>query len=110
MLQRKHLTMEGLRETVAIRASMNQGLPDKLKTAFPDITPQDRSVVTNQEIPDPNWLAGFTAGEGCLYVNFGQNSNYKTGFQVQLKFIITQHSRDKQLMVNIVNYLDCGYI
>jgi hypothetical protein len=34
--------MEGLREIVAIKASMNLGLSDELKSAFPDITPAIR--------------------------------------------------------------------
>ena len=54
MLERKHLTMEGLRKIIAIKASMNRGLPDKLKTAFSDITPTDRPLVANQKIPNPN--------------------------------------------------------
>ena len=39
---------------------MNLGLSDVLKTAFPDITPVVRPLVVDQEIKDPNWLAGFS--------------------------------------------------
>ena len=39
-IQRKeHLTLSGLQAIVAIRASMNWGLSQKLKLAFPDIVP-----------------------------------------------------------------------
>ena len=31
-----------------------------------------------------------------------------TGFTVQLKFQLTQHSRDKQLMEYLIAYLECG--
>ena len=31
----EHLTLEGLRLIVALKASMNQGLSDELKLAFP---------------------------------------------------------------------------
>jgi len=43
-----------------------------LKESFPDqlLTPTPRSLVINQNIEDPNWLAGFTAGEGSFYVQF----------------------------------------
>jgi len=30
------------------------------------------------------------------------------GYQIKLKFIITQHSRDSQLMSSLVQYLNCG--
>ena len=36
---REHLTKDGLRKIVAIRAAMNLGLPYKLKLAFPDVVP-----------------------------------------------------------------------
>ena len=32
------------------------------------------------------------------------------GYQVQLRFQITQQSRDKFLMERLVSYLDCGFI
>ena len=34
---KKHLTLEGLQEIVSIRASLNKGLPERLKLAFPKI-------------------------------------------------------------------------
>ena len=52
---KEHLTLEGLKKTLALKASINKGdLPDNIKAAFPDITPTDRPLVTNQKIPDPN--------------------------------------------------------
>ena len=38
-----------------------------------------------------------------------ENKNFKTGFQVQLKFIISQHARDEQLMKSLIKYFECGY-
>ncbi|OTA71343.1 hypothetical protein M434DRAFT_402737 [Hypoxylon sp. CO27-5] len=38
------------------------------------------------------------------------SSTHKLGYQVGLRFQITQHSKDKVLMENIVNYLECGYL
>ena len=35
MKRKEHVTPEGLRKIVAIKASMNWGLSDKLKVAFP---------------------------------------------------------------------------
>jgi hypothetical protein len=36
MLDKKHNTLEGIEEIVKFRASLNLGLPDYLKEAFPN--------------------------------------------------------------------------
>ena len=51
---KEHLTHEGLSKIVGIKASINKGLPDQLKEAFPDVEPINRPLVVNKEIPDPN--------------------------------------------------------
>ena len=51
LLQNKnHLTMEGLRKIVGIKASMNKGLSEELKAAFPDTISVPRPLVKDQEI------------------------------------------------------------
>lgn len=52
--RKEHLAMEGLNQIVAIRASVNLGLSEKLKEAFPDVVPVNRPPVTDQKIHDPN--------------------------------------------------------
>jgi len=46
---------------------------------------------------------------GCFYIDIAVSSS-KVGARVQLKFKITQHSRDTLLMESLVKYLDCGQI
>lgn len=106
--QKDHLTSEGVQKIVNIRASMNLGLSDNLKKAFPNTTPVSRPLVLDQEIKDPNWLAGFTGGEGSFMVQMQKSLTHKTGFGINLKFQITQHVRDIDLMNKIVQYLNCG--
>lgn len=48
-----HLNTEGLIKILSIKASMNRGLADGLKYAFPDIIPVARPLVKNHIIPDP---------------------------------------------------------
>ena len=47
-------SIEGIKNIVSIRASMNNGLTDTLKINFPDITPAPRQIVSFYGIPDPN--------------------------------------------------------
>ena len=108
-IQRKeHLTLEGLRQIVAIKAAMNLGLSEKLKVAYPDVFPVERPLVEVPKTIDPQWLAGFTSGEGCFIIVIKASKTYSVGFQVILVFVITQHLRDQQLLFCIMEYLGCG--
>ena len=61
---KQHLTLAGLHEIVAIKAAMNLGLSESLKTAFPNVVPRIRPLAN---IPaagfmlNPEWVAGFAA-------------------------------------------------
>jgi hypothetical protein len=50
----EHVTAEGLRQILSLRASMNKGLPEKLKADFPDIIPVPRPLILSQDIKDPH--------------------------------------------------------
>ena len=54
MNKKEHLTTDGLRKIVSLRASINNGLPLQLQTAFVDIKPVERPEVENfTETLDP---------------------------------------------------------
>ena len=108
-LKKEHLTPEGLRKILGRRASMNWGLSNKQKSAFPDIVPVERPKVDSPLTIDPNWLAGFTSAEGCFLINTFK-SKAKQGETVRLIFQLTQHSRDEKLIRRIPAYLNCGNI
>lgn len=109
MINRKeHLTMEGLQKIVSIRAALNMGLSDRLKSAFPNVETAIRLKVEDQKIKDPYWLAGFSEGEGCFNVSNIKYKFTKSGVQIILRFKITQHIRDSVLMKNIIDDFDCG--
>ena len=70
-----------MRQIVAIRASMNLGLSDKLKLSFPDVVQVERPLVELPQTIDPQWLAGFTDAEGCFFVVVTK-SQTRVGFAV----------------------------
>ena len=49
-----HLSIEGLHQIINIKASMNLGLSDMLKSEFNKFTPVERPVINTENIPDPN--------------------------------------------------------
>jgi hypothetical protein len=53
IIQRKeHLTPEGFRKILSIKASLNLGLSETLKQTFPEIVPVSRPKIEDQIIPD----------------------------------------------------------
>ena len=100
-----HLTVEGLNQIVNLKASMNLGLSDKLKSEFSGYQKVERPVINyDNAYIDPFWLSGFVSAEGNFDVRIPK-TNSKTGYRVQLRFRITQHLRDIKLMEKIVQYL-----
>ncbi len=106
----KHLLMEGLQAIVNIRASIKLGLSEDLKKAFPNTVPVSRPIIDKKDriIPHPEWVAGFTTGEGCFYIQTKKGRN-KVGVGFLLVFQITQHLRDKDLLRSLVDYFKYGH-
>jgi len=51
--RKEHLTPEGLQKIINLKASLNQGLSDTLKAAYPNITAIVRPLTIDQIIPSP---------------------------------------------------------
>ena len=107
---KQHLSEEGLRKIVSIRASLNWGLSPVLEDSFANIIPYPRPSVSDFKIKDPQWLAGFTSAEGCFLIRIIKAASYGTGCQVLLVFKLTQDTRDEQLIRSLVDYLGCGKV
>jgi len=50
------------------------------------------------------------SAEGCFLVKIRSKPKMKIGYSVELAFVITQHSRDEQLMKSLIEYFGCGNI
>jgi hypothetical protein len=50
---KEHLTLEGIKKLVEVKAGINRGLTSDLKEAFPDIIAVNRPLIVNQKIQDP---------------------------------------------------------
>jgi len=109
LANREHLKSEGLRQIISIKASVNNGLSEALKEAFPDIKPAPTVNRENISIYNPQWLAGFTSGEGSFGVKI-RNPIGSSQAVIELIFQINQHVRDQQLIACIAEYLECGKI
>lgn len=103
---KEHLSREGLLKLVGIKATLNWGLSDKFKESFPTVKAVVRpSVIYNTlniKIKNLNWIRGFIDAEGSFQVITQNNTN------VSLRFSLTQHIKDEELLEDIATYLYCG--
>jgi hypothetical protein len=106
--RKEHLNTKGFTEILSIKAVLNNGLSTQLETAFPNIIPYLRPEVLTHPIKEPQWVAGFTEGEGCFNVSVRKSNSTKSGVQVILRYKITQHVRDSVLVSNFIEYFGCG--
>jgi hypothetical protein len=121
IIDKKHLILEGLHELISIRASLNKGLSERLKMAFPNIKPVVRPEIPNFSPPClsggnglPNnsninhWMAGFVSGEGCFFIHTSKSKTHKLGISVALNFFVVQNIRDSYLLASFAQIFGCG--
>jgi hypothetical protein len=65
-------------------------------------------VLATQQL-HPQWIAGFTTGDGCLRISIRESKLYKAGSPVAILFILTQHIRDELLLKSFIDFFDCGH-
>lgn len=103
---KEHLSIEGLLKLVGIKATLNWGLSDKFKESFPIAKAVVRPSVIyntlNVNIKNLNWIRGFIEAKGSFQVITQNNRN------VSLRFSLTQHIKDEELLKDIVTYLNYG--
>ena len=71
-----------------------------------------------ERLIDIGWIVGFVDGEGCFSINFIRQSDrvetnrirkgYKTGFQVEYEFAVTQGESSLESLKSLKNYFGVG--
>jgi hypothetical protein len=90
---------------VSLKSSLNWGLSDSLKKAFPNIDSVNRPEYVFKGISDPNWVAGFASGDGSFQlITSPENPGADTISNVRLRFTINFNIREKDLIEGLVLY------
>ncbi len=58
----------------------------------------------------PDWVVGFTDGEGCFHVSVNPHPEMKVGYQVLPEFVVVQHERDVQVLYALKKFFGCGVV
>ena len=82
-----------LEKIVDIKASMNKGNSDFVKSNFSQINPVERETIEAKQISDPMWVAGFVSGDGNFDAGIRKATDTRDE-RVYLRFRVTQHDRD----------------
>ena len=61
-------------------------------------------------ILQPQWVVGFTDGEGCFYVGINKHPEMTAGYQVLPEFRIVQHHRDIQILYALKKFFKSGVV
>ena len=61
-----------------------------------------------QERLAPNWVVGFTEGEGCFRVSINRQPKMLTGWQVLPEFRIVQHKRNRATLEKLQRFFGAG--
>lgn len=101
MLNKEHLTVEGINKLQVLSQSMNKNRTFADKFNFCQNNNID-SLIT------PQWIAGFVDGEGCFYFYIGKQTN--TTILLQASLEIGQNPHDLAVLWGIKRYFNCGRI
>lgn len=105
ILNKKHLTIDGLNKIISFKSALNLGLSDNLKTAFPYIQHMKRPayIISNDSL-DPDWISGIMEGESCFIASIRNRAT------VALQFVLCMNIRELPLLVKIQEYFGVGQI
>jgi len=57
-----------------------------------------------------SYITGFVDGEGSFLVSFSRREKMRTGIEVRPAFTVSQHKRNKDILLTIQRYFGCGTI
>lgn len=110
ILNKDHLTKEGFLKILSYYASINKGVSKKVVNIYPNIIPSDKPIIGLPVNLNPQWVSGFTAGDGGFSIYVRPAKDYVLGEKVYCRFHIAQHSKDFELMKLFIKFFGCGKV
>lgn len=110
ILNKDHISKEGFLKILSYYASINKGVSNKVWNYYPNILPANIPVIGLPENLNPQWVSGFTAGDGGFSIYVRPAKDYLLGEKVYCRFHIAQHSKDQDLMELFIPFFGCGKV
>jgi hypothetical protein len=105
-INKEHILKKGLLKLVALKSSLNLGLSEKLKIAFPDIVAFNKPDYLFTTIPDPFWIAGFTSGDGSFVINLNNNKKNLNFKLASLEYTFHLNVKDADILRGIIEFFN----
>lgn len=106
MLDKQHLSREGLNRIVGIKANFKRGLSTLLKEGFPNYIPYGLPLYTpNLDLINMGWLIGFINADGSFA---SKKINKRNLTAVTGNIQITQHADSLKILQAIQKLLGFG--
>lgn len=110
ILNKDHLTPEGFLKVLSYYASINRGVSKKVLEYYPNIIPAGKPIINLPDNLNPQWVSGFTAGDGGFSIYVISAKDHVLGEKVYCRFHIAQHSKDLELMQLLIQFFSCGQV
>lgn len=110
MLNKDHLNLTGFLTILTYYASLNRGMSKNVLKHYPDIIPYGKPVVSLPDSLNPDWVSGFSSGNGGFSIYVKPAKNYVLTEKVYYRFHITQHSKDVELLNLFIKFFGCGIV
>ena len=103
--KKEHLESKGFMTILSFYASINRGLSSAVLSSFPNVIGKERLKPNKPENLNPNWVSGFTAGDGGFSIGIRKETK-----QIYFRFYLTQHSRDILVMELLIKFFGFGKV
>lgn len=110
MLNKDHLNLTGFLTILTYYASLNRGMSKNVLKHYPDIIPYVKPVVSLPDNLNPDWVSGFSSGDGGFSIYVKPVKDYSLGEKVYYRFHIAQHSKDVELLNLFIKFFGCGIV
>lgn len=102
---KQHLTNSGLNEILSLKSILNWGLPEKIKSQFPNIKSLVRPLFEASSLPlDPYWVSGFSEGDSSFYVQIFNEKRVTGVYNIEL------HIREASLLYKLKEFFGVGNV
>jgi Proton-conducting membrane transporter/NADH-Ubiquinone oxidoreductase (complex I), chain 5 N-terminus/LAGLIDADG endonuclease len=109
IINKEHLTKEGLLRILSIKSVFPKGLTNKMKKMYPNINLYNKPVFkSNMNTLNPYWIAGFVQADGSFGLNYIKGEKRPLGYTCLPQFRLSQDERDLILLKRIIKTLKCG--
>jgi len=111
VLTKRHLTLDGLEEIVALKGCFPKGLNETLKATFLHVKVKEYPEFFPSTLPlDGNWVAGFVNADGSFSLGKKKDPKGFFGLKFACFFSVSQHNRDLHILNKIANIFAQGRI